>query len=130
MIEEGYVVIMSRGVEGWREYAEVGYMVAPWMRKLTVSFYQASSRMASLKIRIQGGKMSIVTAYVPTHKYELSERQDLFHPLAEFLQKQSAHGPKLVFGGFNARVLKQLLGEDDIIGPHISGNLEAHIDAK
>ena len=67
---------MSGGAEGVREYAGVGYMVAPWMRKSIVSFCQSSSRMASLKIRIEGGKMSIVTAYAPTHTYEFSERQD------------------------------------------------------
>ena len=73
--------------------------------------------------------MSIVTAYVHTHKYDLSERQEFFHSLAEFVQKQSAHGPKLVLGDFNARLVKQLFGEDDIIGLHIFENLGAHIDA-
>ena len=67
---------MSGGAEGLREDAGVGYMIAPWMQKSIVSFCQASSRMASLKIRVQGGKMSIITAYAPHLKYEFSDRQD------------------------------------------------------
>ena len=74
--EEGYVIIMSGGVEGLREDAGVGYMIAPWMRKSIVSFCQASSRMASPKIRVQGGEMMIITAYAPHLKYEFSDRQD------------------------------------------------------
>ena len=80
--DEGYIIILSGGPEGVRENAGVGYMIAPWMRKSVVSFCQASPRMASLKIRIQGGKMNIVTAYAPHSGYEYSERQQYFHSLA------------------------------------------------
>lgn len=59
MSEEGYIIILSGGPEGVRENASVGYVIAPWMRKSVVSLCQVSSRMVSLKIRIQGGKMNI-----------------------------------------------------------------------
>ena len=95
--EEGYVIILSGGPEGVRENAGVGFMIAPWMRKSVVSFCQASPRMACLKIRIQGGKMNILSAYAPHTGYDFSDRQHFFHALAEFVNKQSAHGPKLIY---------------------------------
>ena len=113
---------MSGGPEGVRENAGVGYMIAPWVRKSVVSFCQASSRMASLKIRIQGGKMNVLTAYAPHTGYDFSDRQIFFFALAEFVNKQSAHGPKLICGDFNARLFTQLPGEEDVIGPYVYEN--------
>ena len=45
----------------------------------------------------------------------LSDRQQLYHRLAEFVNKQSAHGPKLICGGYNARFFRQLPGEEDVV---------------
>ena len=83
--------------------------------------------MASLKIRIQGGKMNVLTAYAPHTGYDFSDRQHFFHALAEFVNKQSAHGPKLICGDFNARLFRQLFGEEDVIGPYVYENQGAQI---
>ena len=83
--------------------------------------------MASLKIRVQGGKMSIVTAYAPHSGYDFVDRQSFFYSLAEFVHKQSVHGPKLVCGDLNARLFRQLPGEENLIGPHVFENKTANI---
>ena len=125
--DEGYIIILSGGLEGKRENAGVGYMIAPWMQKSVVSFCQDSSRMAALKIRVRGGKMSIITAYAPHSGYDFADRQSFFHSLSEFVHKQSVHGPKLVFGDLNARLFRQLPGEEHLIGPYVFENRVAKI---
>ena len=59
---DGFLVIFSGTSTGDREHAGVGFLVAPWMRKYVVSFTQPSSRFASLKIRVKGGKINLITA--------------------------------------------------------------------
>eukprot|EP00959_Pyramimonas_sp_CCMP1952_P187408 3918718-Pyramimonas_sp.AAC.1 len=69
--------------------------------------------MASLKLRIPGGKAVIFSAYAPHSGYEFRRRFDFFTSLSEFVSTRSAHGPKLVLGDMNAKLYGQLDGESD-----------------
>ena len=120
--EEGYLVILSGSAGDGREHAGVGFLISPVMRKTIVSFCQATSRMASLKLRISGGKMAIVNAYAPHSGHPFPIRQGFFHELSEFVQRISCHGPKILCGDFNARLYKHLPGESNIIGPYLFDN--------
>ena len=64
IIEEGFLMILSgSGAKG--EWAGVGSMVAPWARSCIIGFCQASARMASLRVKIEGGSVAIISAYAP-----------------------------------------------------------------
>ena len=93
------------------ERAGVGFIVAPWMRHCIVSFCQVSARMASLKIRVQGGKMALVSCYAPHSGYPLEDRVRFFSDLQAFTRNISVHGPKLILGDLNARIYRRLPGE-------------------
>lgn len=113
--EGGFLLILS-GSNAERENAGVGFIIAPEVRRSVVAFVQKDSRMASLKLRIPGGKMSAFSAYAPHAGYPFPERQAFFENLASFYNKTSAFGSKVILGDMNARVYRRLAGEDDIIG--------------
>ena len=62
---EGFLVVLSGSAGEGREHAGVGFLIAPWFRKCIVGFTQKSARLASLKIRVEGGKLVIVNGYAP-----------------------------------------------------------------
>ena len=82
-------------------------------------FFQANSRFASLKLRVEGGKINLITAYVPNNGYPYVERQKSFTELGDFENRLSAHGPNPIYGDMNAPLYSRLLGEDAVLGPHI-----------
>ena len=63
--ESGFLVVLSGGVgdEEGEERAGVGFIVASAFRQSIVGFQQATARMASMKLRISGGKAAIFSAY-------------------------------------------------------------------
>ena len=75
--------------------------------------------MASMKLRISGGKAAIFSACAPHSGYDYPRRQEFFHELGAFVTSCSAHGPKLLFGDMNARLHKNFEGEEQIVGAHI-----------
>ena len=119
MTDSGFLVIMSGGADGDSERAGVGFLVAPWIRKSVVGFCQATLRMASLKIRIPGGKAVIFSAYAPHSGKPFDQRHTFFHDLADFVESRSAHGPKLILGDFNSKLYYRMDGEHAVVGDHV-----------
>lgn len=116
--EAGFLLILSGG-NGVRETAGVGFLIAPVLRRSVIGFCQATARMASLKLRVAGGKVGIVTAYAPHSKVAPDHRQAFYQDLSHFVGNLSVHGPKLVLGDMNARLQCRFPGEEDIMGPYI-----------
>ena len=58
--EEGFLLILSGSANDDREHAGVGFLVSPRLRKHVIGFRQATSRMASIKLRVVGGKVPII----------------------------------------------------------------------
>ena len=119
--DDGYLLILS-GDGGESENAGVGFLISPGMRRSIIGFCQASSRMATLKLRIRGGKTSIFSVYAPHNGKPIDERRGFYNGLGELLGSTSAHGLVLLYGDFNARLYRRFPTEEDIIGDHIFGN--------
>ena len=121
--DTGYLVVLSGGAEDRpddpEDRAGVGFIVAPSVRRSVVAFRQATSRLASLKLRIVGGKAAVVSAYAPHSGKDFLKRQSFFNELSDFVRKLSAHGPKLIMGDMNARLHEQFVGESLVVGPHV-----------
>ena len=107
-----------------REYAGVGFIIAPETRCSVMSYLQHSSRMAVLKIKVEGGQATIVTAYAPPATKPYDERQEFYRALGDLVTKLSTHGPKVVAGDFNARLHARQSGEEDVLGPGVFGKSE------
>ena len=128
--ERGFFFIFSGGPLESREYAGVGFIIAPWLTHSIMSFLQFSNRMASLKIRTSGGSISLISTYCPHNERPIEERRQFFESFANFAQARKAHGPTLIYGDFNARLHRRNPDEEDFIGPYVFGNLNASFDAE
>ena len=112
-------MIMSGSVGEGREHAVVGFIVAPGARPAIAGFLQLSSRIACLKMRVAGGKLSMISAYAPHEGHSYDQRQQFYSELDSAYAHTSANGLRLVFGDFNSRFHRQQPGEEDIIGGHV-----------
>ena len=119
----GFLVILSGSSETETvETAGVGFLVAPHLRHSVIGFCQKSSRMASLKLRVSGGKVPVFSVYAPHNGKPYEERSNFYSELSCFMSSASGNGPKVALGDFNARLHVRQPGEDSILGEHIFGN--------
>lgn len=120
--EEGFLVILSGSSSEEKEWAGVGFIVAPWAVQSIVGFLQHSNRLACLKLRIPGGKLALVSAYAPHSGYAFDIRQEFFEELGTMFKRTSVNGPKYIFGDLNSRIQRQMPGEETVFGDHVFGN--------
>ena len=73
--DAGFLLIFSGVIEHEElERAGIGFLVAPKVRKSVVIFCQQSSCMASLKIRVPGGKINLCSIYASHSGKAVDER--------------------------------------------------------
>ena len=124
MTPEGYLVISSGGTplkDGEREYAGVGFIVAPEAKASIIGYLQHSSRLAVLKMKVKGGSLAILSVYAPPGTRPHEERQQFYTALGDAAGRVSVHGPKILAGDFNARLHDRQGGEESILGPGVFG---------
>ena len=122
--DNGFLVILS-GAEGdGRSYAGVGFIVAPDVCSSVSGFLQKNDRLASLRLRVRGGQVCLVTAYAPTNtaNHPFHERYAWYTSAVDFIQSQRTHGPSIVMGDFNARVHSCRPGEETCVGRFAFGD--------
>ena len=129
-VQDGFLVIFSGTDSEEREWAGVGFVVAPWLRHAVCGFIQFSSRLASIRIRIPGGSACFISAYAPHDGKNLTIRADFFHDLAAFTARCRTHGPTYVVGDLNARLHVRFPSEEQVVGNHFfkipSAKLDGH----
>ena len=120
--DQGFLLICSGGDGSSIEYAGVGFLVHPSIRKSIHNVCQYCNRIACIELRTPGGKIATMTSYVPHAKKPFEERFDFFQSLASFWQSISVNGPRFSFGDFDSRLYVRLAGEEHFIGPHFFRN--------
>ena len=121
--EAGFLLICSGGQES-PEYAGVGFLVHPLLRKHIHNFCQYSNRIAGIKIRTPGGTIAVVSAYAPHALRPFDERFKFFQNFTTYWQSISVNGQKMCFGDLNSRLYYRFGGEEQIIGPYYVKNQE------
>ena len=124
--ESGFKVILSGTDEKTRNWAGVGFVVAPWCVHLIHGFLQYSDRLASIKLKVKGGKVALITGYAPHNLKPYDERQNFYTQLGHILEKTSVNGSKFVLGDFNARIGWCRAGEEHAFGPYGFGREATH----
>ena len=128
LTEEGFLVILSGGPEGAREDAGVGFLVAPAARPYIITFKERTNRMASLKIRVTGGQLCLISAYAPHGGLDFALRWSFFDVLSDFNRDCHCYGSTIVLGDLNSRIHRQCPGEESVIGRYAFGNDQAELD--
>ena len=125
--DSGFLVILSGSSTEKKEWAGVGFLIAPWLAKSLTGFLQQSSRLCCLKLRVPGGKLAVICAYAPHSGYPFDARQQFFEDLGDMFRNTSVNGIKMVFGDLNARLIRRIPGEESYLGEHIFGDSEANL---
>ena len=104
-----------------RSWAGLGFIIAPQCRHMVKSYKQVSDRLCTLRMKVVGGILGLVTAYAPHNLHSLPDRFQFYVDLDIQFRKLSAN-----VANMNARLGAQLPGEDHIIGPYTFGRRAAH----
>ena len=80
----GYEVFLSGSGDAQREWAGVGFIVAPHFRKFVIGFAPNSNRICSLKIKVSRGCSAVFCAYAPHNLKPLEERLHFYEELHLF----------------------------------------------
>ena len=75
---DGFAVYLSGRGDGEREFAGVGFIVAPSFRKFIIGCDPHSSHITSLKLKVSGGCGYIFSVYAPHNLHALGIRSK-FH---------------------------------------------------
>ena len=126
--DEGFLVVLSGSSKVGKEWAGVGFIIAPWLAHAVVGFLQLSNRLCCLKLRVQGGTAAFISAYAPHSGYSFDQRQTFFEDLGNMFRRTSVNGLKMVLGDLNSRLHKRLAGESSFIGDFVFGNAQAHLE--
>ena len=76
--DDVFKVVLSGKDASGRTWSGVGFAVAPWCSRSIARFLQYSDRLASLKMKINGGKIGIITAYAPHNLRPYDERVEFY----------------------------------------------------
>ena len=101
------VINAGHDQEDQREYAGVGFIIAPSLIPSIIGAICFSNRIACLKLRVPGGNTCIFSVYAPHNGHTAQIRQSFFHQLMRRYNSVSSRGPKLIYGDLNARVKTQ-----------------------
>ena len=116
----GFMFFVSGATSGEaRTFAGVGFFVAPWAAGSIVSFKAVSERVASLRVKVTGGILTILNVYVPHDRHALDERHAVFADLSKEMKVKRQHCSTIVAGDFNAQLGSVHPGEENFIGAFV-----------
>ena len=100
----------------------MGFIVAPWAKQSIKGYIQYNSRVATLRIRVEGGVLTLINVYAWANTHDFDTRHDFFTDLVQIFAKGRSHGPTILLGDLNARLLQRYAGEEDVIGDFVYHN--------
>ena len=112
------IFLSGTGDTSVRSYAGVGFMVSPRVMKSVVCFRGVSDRMATLRVKVPGGVVQLISAYAPQSKLPFALRYEFFTHLTDLVRPTTTHTSTIVMGDLNAKLGAAGLGEDNVIGPY------------
>ena len=104
-------------------------MIAPWLRHSLMGFAQLNNRTATVKLRVPGGPLSLVSVYAPQSAIEFDVRHAFFADLHTAASRCKPHGPVIIFGDMTARFPPHFCEETSAVGPHAFGDPACNPDA-
>ena len=104
-----------------QEHAGVGFVLSPEARSALLRTTCIHSRLATITLLLASGEFTIVNTHVPHSGRPEEERQAHFDELQQLVERVQNKGPFIVIGDMNSRLQGRLVGEDDVLGPHLFG---------
>ena len=107
------------GLLDTHESAGVGFIVSLNSKYFVKGYREHSNRIASLNLRVRGGKVVLISAYAPHGGHPYEDRNDFFSSLSDTYLRLSSHSQKNVIGDLNARVANVQPGKEHVVGPFL-----------
>ena len=114
------------------EHLGVGIVISKRMGRYVKDIQQISARNICITLTMQAGDLDIISTYAPQASSLLLGAQCFakhYHELMEILGAKYSFSPKIVLGDFNARIIKALPYERDVIGPYTLGASDGSLDS-
>ena len=124
--DTGYQVLLSGSSDASREWAGVGFIIAPRVKGSVVNSCPFSNRMASLTFKTSGVKHALICAYAPHNGRPTEEKLRFYNELGDFYDRISVNGPKLIIGDMNTRFGARRPGEEAVMGEYTFGSEAKH----
>ena len=118
----GFFVIFSGNDANSNRNTVVRFIISSNCRSSVLGFCQFSSRICGLKIKIEGRKLGLISAYTLHNGYAFEARHNFFSELDSFYASISCNGGVMIIGDLNARLYTRLPGEESYIGPYFFKN--------
>eukprot|EP00959_Pyramimonas_sp_CCMP1952_P107809 2254228-Pyramimonas_sp.AAC.1 len=93
--------------------------MAPRLRHAAVAFKARDDRVATLRIKVHGGVLTLANVCAPHSGCDYADRKQFYDELGNHIRPATTHSAIVVTGDFNAKLLYVGAGEGGIIGPHV-----------
>ena len=113
------MVYLSGSRKDDRNYIGVGFIVAPWAKTAVITFHAVTERIGSLRLKVPGGTLTILSVYAPHDKHPFEDRHQFFSDVVAHTKSDTKHHATMVLGDFNAKLGCVMVGEENMIGEHV-----------
>ena len=111
------------------EHLGVGIVYRKSLQSYVVDVKQHSARNIMLTFSMPAGRLDIISTYAPQACHEDPSASDAHYAeLDTLLDDHYAFSPRLILGDFNARNIKALPSESEVVGPYTLGASLADLD--
>ena len=110
-IRDGFLIILS-GTEQTHEgylYSGVGFMIAPSAIKAIICFKLLGDRLATLKIKVEGGILNLMTVYAPHAGKDYELRKMLFDKVGKAWTPHGDHNCTIALGDWGRNTLEKMM---------------------
>ena len=107
----------------------MGIVYRKSLQSYVVDVKQHSARNIMLTFSMHAGRLDIISTYAPQACHEDPSASDTHYAeLDTLLDEHYAFSPRLILGDFNARIIKALPSESEVVGPYTLGASLADLD--
>lgn len=116
---DGFMVYLSGSRKDDRNYTGVGFIVAPWTKTAVITFHAVTERIGSLRLKVHGGTLTILSVYAPHDKHPFEDRHQFFSDVVAHTKSDTKHHATMVLWDFKAKFVCVMVGEENMIGEHV-----------
>ena len=123
-LNSGEKVLYSGHIEESHGHSEgVAIMMSPLAAKALIEWQPVSPRIMTARFNSKGRKVTFIQCYSPTNDADEETKQNFYDSLQATVNELPKRDIMLVMGDFNAKIGKDNIGKETIMGTHAMGTM-------